>query len=252
MDMTFSASPIGRVRRIELAPDGAARIVIDVPVRDAKWLRESSVFTLSRSLVGGAALKAYSGVLSDPPLADGAERRAGGDATAELPRPVSDARELIGNLTRLTAADSPLAASPGNVQTITGRGTGARRLRHGAGRGRREADRRGAAACQQPGAHRRHGRQGRCAGAGPQGLVNESPGGVAASSTPCSAMRARPEEGRCTARRGPAWRATCVAPPTISTRCAARSTPRCARSSSWSTRSTASGPSSATRSRSSK
>ena len=58
MDMTFSGFPIGRVRRIELAPDGAARIVIDVPVRDAKWLRGISVFTLSRSLVGGAALKA--------------------------------------------------------------------------------------------------------------------------------------------------------------------------------------------------
>ncbi|MBS0440643.1 MAG: MCE family protein [Proteobacteria bacterium] len=127
MDMSFSGFPIGRVRRIELAPDGAARIVIDVPVKDAKWLRESSVFTLSRSLVGGAALKAYSGVLSDPPLADGAERRVlVGDATAELPRLVSDARELIGNLTRLTASDSPLAASLANVQAITARGSGAR------------------------------------------------------------------------------------------------------------------------------
>ena len=126
MDMTFSGFPIGRVRRIELAPDGAARIVIDVPVRDAKWLRESSVFTLSRSLVGGATLKAYSGVLSDPPLADGAERRVlVGDATAELPRLVSDARELIGNLTRLTAADSPLVTRrvetphPGARRSVT-------------------------------------------------------------------------------------------------------------------------------------
>ena len=106
MDMTFSGFPIGRVRRIELAPDGSARIVIDVPVKDAKWLRESSVFTLSRSLVGGATLKAYSGVLSDPPLPDGAERRVlVGDATAELPRLVSDVRELVANLTRLTGPE---------------------------------------------------------------------------------------------------------------------------------------------------
>src|SRR5512145_1003109 len=49
MDMTFSGFPVGRVRRIELAADGSARIVIDVPVKDARWLRESSVFTLSRS-----------------------------------------------------------------------------------------------------------------------------------------------------------------------------------------------------------
>lgn len=127
MDMTFSGFPIGRVRRIELAPDGSARILVDVPRKDAHWLRETSVFALSRSLVGGASLKAYSGVLSDPPLADGAERRALiGDATAELPRLVSDARALIQNLTQLTAADSALAASLGNVRTLTERASGAR------------------------------------------------------------------------------------------------------------------------------
>ena len=39
MDLTFSGFPIGRVRRIELAPDGTARIVVDVPRNDAHWLR---------------------------------------------------------------------------------------------------------------------------------------------------------------------------------------------------------------------
>lgn len=182
MDMTFSGFPIGRVRRIELAPDGAARIVIDVPVRDAKWLRESSVFTLSRSLVGGAALKAYSGVLSDPPLADGAERRVlVGDATAELPRLVSDARELIGNLTRLTAADSPLAASLANVQTITERGTGARGA-SGMVLGEADAKQIGAALQRVNTLLARIDAMAAKADAqvlGPQGLVNESKAGVA-------------------------------------------------------------------------
>ncbi len=68
MDMTFSGFPIGRVRRIELAEDGAARILIDVPKKDARWLRESSVFTLVRGLVGNVAIRAYSGIMSDPPL----------------------------------------------------------------------------------------------------------------------------------------------------------------------------------------
>lgn len=49
MDLTFSGFPIGRVRRIELAADGSARVVIDVPRKDAHWLRETSVFTLVRS-----------------------------------------------------------------------------------------------------------------------------------------------------------------------------------------------------------
>ncbi len=41
-DLTFSGFPIGRVQRIELAPDGRARVIIDVPKKDAHWLRTSS------------------------------------------------------------------------------------------------------------------------------------------------------------------------------------------------------------------
>ncbi len=127
MDLTFSGFPIGRVRRIELAADGSARVVIDVPRKDAHWLRESSIFTLVRSLVGGASLKAYSGVLTDPLLADGAERRVlVGDATAELPRLVSDARALIQNLTQLTAANGALSGSLSQVQSFAERLNGPR------------------------------------------------------------------------------------------------------------------------------
>jgi phospholipid/cholesterol/gamma-HCH transport system substrate-binding protein len=127
MDLSFSGFPIGRVRRIELAPEGNARILVDVPRKDAHWLRQSSVFTLVRSLVGGASLHAYSGVLTDPPLPDGAERKVlVGDAGAELPRLVASARELIQNLTQLSAADSALAGSLGNLQAVTERLKGPR------------------------------------------------------------------------------------------------------------------------------
>jgi phospholipid/cholesterol/gamma-HCH transport system substrate-binding protein len=120
MDMTFSGFPIGRVRSVELSPEGNARILIDVPKKDAHWLRTSSMFTLVRSLVGGATLRAYSGVLADPPLPDGAERKVlVGDTAAELPIVVAAARELIGNLNKLTASDSSLAGSLDNVKTLT-------------------------------------------------------------------------------------------------------------------------------------
>jgi phospholipid/cholesterol/gamma-HCH transport system substrate-binding protein len=129
MDMTFSGFPIGRVRRIELADDGSARILIDVPRKDARWLRESSVFTLVRGLVGNVAIRAYSGILDDPPLADGAERRVlVGDATAEIPQLVASVRELVRNLTALSAADSHLATTLGNTREATERLKG----RHGA------------------------------------------------------------------------------------------------------------------------
>ena len=110
MDMTFSGFPIGRVRRIELAPDGNARIIVDVPRKDAHWLRVSSVFTLVRGLVGGTNIRAYSGMLQDAPLPDGAVRPVlRGDATAEIPQLMATARELLANLTALTAPDAALA-----------------------------------------------------------------------------------------------------------------------------------------------
>jgi phospholipid/cholesterol/gamma-HCH transport system substrate-binding protein len=112
MDLTFSGFPIGRVSRIELSPQGNARILVEVPRRDARWLRTSSVFTLTRGLVGNTSLRAYSGVLTDPPLPDGAERRVlAGDATAELPQLVAQVRSLLTNLTNLSAADSALAGT---------------------------------------------------------------------------------------------------------------------------------------------
>ena len=120
MNLTFSGFAIGRVRRIELVEDGSAQIVIDVAQRDAHWLRTSSVFTLSRGLVGNTAIRAYSGILADPPLPEGAVRKVlTGDATAEIPRLVASARELVQNLSALTAADAALATTLANAQAVT-------------------------------------------------------------------------------------------------------------------------------------
>jgi phospholipid/cholesterol/gamma-HCH transport system substrate-binding protein len=122
MDMTFSGFPIGRVRRIELADDGKARIIVDVPAKDAHWLRTSSVFTLVRGLVGNTNIRAYTGMLKDPPLPDGAVREVlRGDAGAEVPRLVAAAKELIENLNNLTGSEGALGASLGNVQKLTDR-----------------------------------------------------------------------------------------------------------------------------------
>jgi phospholipid/cholesterol/gamma-HCH transport system substrate-binding protein len=125
MDMTFAGFAIGRVARIELGKDGNARILIDVPEKDARWLRTSSVFTMERSLVGSTRIRAYSGVLEDPPLPDGAERQVlRGDASAEIPRLTASIRELLDNLNALTGADAALAKSLANVQSVTGQLSG--------------------------------------------------------------------------------------------------------------------------------
>lgn len=122
MDMTFSGFPIGRVRQISLAEDGMARIVIDVASKDARWLRNSSVFTLVRGVVGGTTIRAYTGVLDDEQLPPGAVRTVlRGDATAELPAIMSSTRELLEQLKSLTAPDAALAASLGEVKGLAER-----------------------------------------------------------------------------------------------------------------------------------
>ena len=119
MDMTFSGFPIGRVSRLELAPDGNVRIVVAVPSKDAHWLRESSVFTLVKGIVGGPTIKAYSGMLEDPPLPDGAERPVlRGDATAEIPQIVAMAKDLLNNLSLMTAQDSSLGRSMEQIRLL--------------------------------------------------------------------------------------------------------------------------------------
>jgi len=122
MDMTFAGFPIGRVGRIELGADGTARILVDVPSKDAKWLRTSSIFTMERGLVGGTRIRAYSGVLDDPALPDGAERTVlRGDTAAEIPKLAASMREVLENVAALTKKDAALDMALNNVQIATER-----------------------------------------------------------------------------------------------------------------------------------
>ncbi len=122
MNLTFSGFPIGRVRRIELADDGKARIVVDVASKDAHWLRQSSVFTVVRGLVGGTNIRAYTGLLTDKLLEDGAVRTVlQGDAGAEVPKLIAAAKDLVESINSLVSKQGALGASFGNLQTLTAR-----------------------------------------------------------------------------------------------------------------------------------
>ncbi len=125
MPLTFAGFSIGRVRTIELADDAKVRILVDVPTRNAHWLKVSTVFVIEKPLVGGVRVRAVTGQLDDPPLPNGAVRAVlRGDATEEIPRLLSSVREVLENVQRVTAADSSLNASLGNVRTVTERMAG--------------------------------------------------------------------------------------------------------------------------------
>jgi phospholipid/cholesterol/gamma-HCH transport system substrate-binding protein len=129
MDLTFSGFPVGRINRIELGKDGKARILVAIAKKDAHWLRISSIFTMERGIVGSPRIRAFTGVPTDPPLEDGAERTLlVGDVAAEIPLLVSAAKQLIENVNNLTSAESALNASLTNLQGLTDKLNG----KHGA------------------------------------------------------------------------------------------------------------------------
>ena len=104
MNMTFAGFPLGRITRISLGEDGNARLDVDIPQADAKWLRTSSVFTLERGLVGDSKIKAYTGLMEDALLPNNAQRTLlRGDAAAQIPFITSAAKSLIEELRALVA-----------------------------------------------------------------------------------------------------------------------------------------------------
>lgn len=122
MDLTFSGFAIGRINQIELDDAGKVRILVDVTQKDAHWLRTSSVFTLVRGVVGSPTIRAYSGVLSDPPLPNGAVRTVlQGDASAEIPKAIAAARSLMEHLSALTGPDGQVSHLLSNLQVTTER-----------------------------------------------------------------------------------------------------------------------------------
>jgi phospholipid/cholesterol/gamma-HCH transport system substrate-binding protein len=124
-DLTFAGFPIGRVRRIRLRDDGKVRISVRVPVDDAKWLRESSVFVIDVPIVGAAKLRAFSANLQDAPLPDRAERPVlRGDTAQEIPKMVATLRTALENVEQMTASGSSLQQSLGNLRTVSERMAG--------------------------------------------------------------------------------------------------------------------------------
>jgi phospholipid/cholesterol/gamma-HCH transport system substrate-binding protein len=124
-DLTFAGFPIGRVRNIRLRDDGKVRISIRVPVSEAKWLRESSVFVLDVPLVGAAKLRAFTANFQDAPLPDRAERPVlRGDTNQEIPRLVASVRSVLENLEQMTDSGSSLQLSLNNARTVTERMAG--------------------------------------------------------------------------------------------------------------------------------
>lgn len=122
MAVTYAGYPIGNVTRMELTETGEVRLDLRLRAKDARFLRATSVFTLSKPLIGPARIDAASPDMNAPRLADGAQvTLVSNDATAGIPDLVAKVNEVLQSINQLTGEDSSLQRSLANFQSITGR-----------------------------------------------------------------------------------------------------------------------------------
>ncbi len=125
MPVTYSGFAIGQVQRMTLTDSGQVHLLIDIPEKNLRWLRSTSVFTMEKPLVGAAKIKAFSADLKDPPLPANAERELfTGDTAQEIPILVARLKGILENVEAMTKAGSSINQSLASVSTLTQRMTG--------------------------------------------------------------------------------------------------------------------------------
>ena len=73
-------------------------------------------------MVGEPRIRAFSGILSDPPLPENAERVVlRGDSSAEIPRLVASTRALLDNLDAMTAPNASINTTLASLSTLSAR-----------------------------------------------------------------------------------------------------------------------------------
>jgi phospholipid/cholesterol/gamma-HCH transport system substrate-binding protein len=123
--VVFSGIEIGRVTTLGLNDEGGIIIHARFLQRNAKWLKESSTFTLDKPIVGGAKIRVDTPDLDAPALADNATVLLHtSDISSELPSLVERVKAILENVEHLTRKDGEIHATLANVQTVTGRMTG--------------------------------------------------------------------------------------------------------------------------------
>jgi phospholipid/cholesterol/gamma-HCH transport system substrate-binding protein len=123
--VVFSGIEIGRVTSLGLNDSGGIVIRAEFLERNAKWLKENSVFTLDKPIVGGAKIRVESPSLDAPALPDNSTvLLLTSDVSKEIPALVERVKAILDNVEHLTRKDGEINATLANVKTLTGRMTG--------------------------------------------------------------------------------------------------------------------------------
>ncbi len=123
--IVFSGIEIGRVTTLGLNDSGGIVIRTEFLERNAKWLKETSTFTLDKPLVGGAKIRVDSPDLNAPALPDNSTMLLlTSDISKEIPALVERVKAILANVEYLTRKDGEINATLANFKTLSGRMTG--------------------------------------------------------------------------------------------------------------------------------
>jgi phospholipid/cholesterol/gamma-HCH transport system substrate-binding protein len=125
MPVMFSGFPIGQVAGMTLSETGQVKIEVRIKVKEARWLRTSSAFTLEKQFFGGAKIRVTSPRMTDPPLPAEAERiLVATDAAKDIPQVIARANNILQNIDEIIRPDSPFNQTLANLKGVTGRMSG--------------------------------------------------------------------------------------------------------------------------------
>lgn len=123
--VVFSGIEIGRVTSLGLNDSGGIIIRAEFLERNAKWLKETSTFTLDKPIVGGAKIRVESPDLNAPPLPDNSTvLLLTSDVSKEIPVLVERFKAILDNVEHLTRKDGEINTALADVKTLTGRMAG--------------------------------------------------------------------------------------------------------------------------------
>ena len=123
--LVFSGIVIGSVTSLGLNDGGGIVIQLELPARQAKWLKQDSVYTLDKPLLGSPKISVDSGNLGGATLPENSTMLLlTPDINKEIPVLIGQVKAILANVEHLTRQDGDVNATLANLKTVTGRMTG--------------------------------------------------------------------------------------------------------------------------------
>ncbi|MBU2640539.1 MAG: ABC transporter substrate-binding protein [Gammaproteobacteria bacterium] len=123
--LVFSGIEIGNVTSLGFNEGGGIVIQLELPERHAKWLKQDSIYTLDKPLIGSVKISVDSGDLAGAALPENSTMLLlTPDINKEIPVLIAQVKAILANVEHLTRKEGDVNATLANLKTVTGRMTG--------------------------------------------------------------------------------------------------------------------------------